>query len=80
MSWSLPLKRTMPSCFSAASQAAKPALCLRRPAATEFTSKHLLAVAVSPLNQAPILRIELAAFRKTRVPLMDPAAVLLKSP
>jgi len=70
----------MPPCFTAGSQAAKLTLCLRKPAATEFTPKQLLPKASSPQNKAPILPIELAATRKTPVPLTDAAAVPLKSP
>ena len=65
----------MPPCFFAGSQAAKPTFCLRRPAATEFTPNQLLAAAYTQSNRAPILRIELAAIRKTRVPQTDAAAV-----
>jgi hypothetical protein len=80
MSYSLPPERTMLRCFIAGFQAAKPTLCLPKPAATEFTPKQLLATVSSPLNRALIFRIGLAPIRKARVPLTHAAAVPLKSP
>jgi Putative transposase/Transposase zinc-binding domain len=80
MSWNSPLKRTMPHCFTAGSQTARPSLCLRRLPVQEITAKTLPVAASSPQNWAPISRIGLVAIQQTRVPLTNAAGVPPKSP
>lgn len=80
MSWSLPLKRTMPRCFTSGSKAAKPALCRLRPATTEIYAQTVPGSGFFSAKRAPILCFKLVAVRKRVCRIMDAAAVLLKSP